>query len=346
MSPQDGADAPPLQHIFRWDLDKTYLHTEFDTWRDLVRTAMETPEVKRAVAGATVLLRELRAGAACHLTVLSGSPEQMRSTLESKLRLDGIQWDEFILKPSLRHIMRLRFRALRDQVGYKLPALLRSRRSLPGAVPETLFGDDAEADALVYSLYADILGGRVTPRRLAAVLEAAGVYPDVREEIVALAHEVPREDPVRRIIIHLERKSDPTFFRRYGPRVVPVRNYLQAAVVLVEDGTLRADSGARVAMTLLRGGATTAELGDSVRDLVAAGHLRGAGPAAVGGALAEVAGDALEASLAERLREAIEAGEAPPAPDLDWVTTLAEDRERWEEAKRAHRAAVRARTEG
>ncbi|MEZ4410955.1 MAG: hypothetical protein R3A52_31425 [Polyangiales bacterium] len=66
----------------------------------------------------------------------------------------------------------------------------------------------------------------------------------------------------------------------------------------------------------------------------------------MGRALAEVAGDALERGLAERLVEAIEAGEPPLAPDLDWVTTFAEDRERWEEAKRAHRAAVRARTEG
>lgn len=28
-------------HIARWDLDKTYLRTEFDTLRDLVKTALE-----------------------------------------------------------------------------------------------------------------------------------------------------------------------------------------------------------------------------------------------------------------------------------------------------------------
>lgn len=340
MSPHEPDGEVAIQHVFRWDLDKTYLHTDFDTWRDLVRTAMETPETKRAVAGATVLLRELHRAMPCHVTVLSGSPEQMRATLESKLRLDGIEWNEFILKPSLKNIFRLRFRALRDQVGYKLPALLRSRRGLPGGVAETLFGDDAEADALVYSLYADILAGRVPPRRLAAVLEAARVYPDVREEIVSLAHELPHENPVRRIVIHLERKSDPGFFRRYGPRVVAVRNYLQAALVLVEDKTLPPEGAAQVARVLLQSGTTAAELTDSVRELASMGHLNGQGPLAVAKALTLLGPDTENVSvsdLAAYLSEPHPQGEPPSETTIDWVTTFDQDRERWEEAKRQHR---------
>ena len=50
-----------VAHIFRWDLDKTYLRTEFDTWIDLMRTAIERPERKRTVPGAAALMRELRA---------------------------------------------------------------------------------------------------------------------------------------------------------------------------------------------------------------------------------------------------------------------------------------------
>ena len=57
--------------------------------------------------------------------------------------------------------MRLRFRALRSQLPYKLPTLLESRLGVIGTPPETLFGDDAEADGIIYSLYADVLAGSV-----------------------------------------------------------------------------------------------------------------------------------------------------------------------------------------
>src|SRR3954470_4202996 len=151
------------RHISRWDLDKTYLRTEFDTVRDLVRTAFERADEKRTNPGAATLLREMsRAGVSIH--ILSGSPEQMRRRLEDKLRLDGIRWDSFTLKPNLKNVLRLRFRAVRDQVGYKLPALLSARAKLPSSkdagsafLREVLIGDDAESDALVYSLYADVV---------------------------------------------------------------------------------------------------------------------------------------------------------------------------------------------
>src|SRR3954468_317548 len=147
-------------YVARWDLDKTYLRTEFTTLRDLWKTAFERPEQKRTVPGASTLLREIAAtGASVH--ILSGSPEQLRAKLEQKLRLDGARWDTFTLKPNLRNVLRLRFRAVRDQVGYKLPALLHARASLNASgnldtVPlhEILVGDDAESDALVYSIYA------------------------------------------------------------------------------------------------------------------------------------------------------------------------------------------------
>ena len=103
----------------------------------------------------------------------------MRKNLEDKLRLDGITWDSFTLKPNLQNLLRLRFRAVRDQLGYKLPALLRARAppltesgEAAAACRETLFGDDAEADAYVYSLYADLLAGRVGEDVVMRVLSA------------------------------------------------------------------------------------------------------------------------------------------------------------------------------
>ncbi|HEX9103623.1 MAG TPA: phosphatase domain-containing protein, partial [Polyangia bacterium] len=143
---------PPPRHVYRWDLDKTYLKTEFDTFKDLVRSAFEGAEAKQAVPGASALLRELRAGGGARICFISGSPRQMRRVLTRKLKLDGVEFDEFILKPNLRNMLMGRFRAMREQVGYKLPALLAGRAGLPAETRETCFGDDAEADGFIYSL--------------------------------------------------------------------------------------------------------------------------------------------------------------------------------------------------
>ena len=153
-------------HVFRWDLDKTYLRTEFDSLRDLIATAFEKPSDKRTVPGASALLREIQASSPAGIYILSGSPEQMRRVLEAKLRLDGIRWDSLTLKPNLSNLLRGRFKALRDQVGFKLGALLAARETIDVGLEEVLFGDDAETDAYVYSLYADACGGRVRGARL------------------------------------------------------------------------------------------------------------------------------------------------------------------------------------
>src|SRR4029077_3442334 len=117
---------------------------------------------------------------------ISGSPRQMRKVLEQKLELDGVQFDEFILKPNMSNLFRGRFRAIREQVGYKLPALLAGRLGVEGAVPETLFGDDAEGDAFIYSLYADIVSGKVKRPLVESLLVELGVYADVAERTLKL----------------------------------------------------------------------------------------------------------------------------------------------------------------
>jgi hypothetical protein len=280
-----------VAHIARWDLDKTYLRTEFDSLRDLVKTALERPDQKRTNPGASTLLREMvRAGIRVH--ILSGSPEQMRRNLEDKLRLDGILWDTLTLKPNLQNLLRLRFRAVRDQLGYKLPALLRSRAALsvsgePGpASKETLFGDDAEADAYVYSLYADLLAGRVADDVIVRVLERGRVYEDVVADAMDAARALERGDVVERILIHLESQTPPDDFRIYGPRVVPFYNYLQAAFVLHEDGRLGAEGIVRVAVELVTEHRFDGDaLARSYLDLARRGHLRGSGVDSMSAAL-------------------------------------------------------------
>ena len=263
------------KHVARWDLDKTYLRTEFDTIRDLVKTALERPDEKRTNPGASTLLREMvRAGTSVH--ILSGSPEQMRKRLEDKLRLDGISWDTFTLKPNLQNVLRLRFRAVKDQLGYKLPALLRSRASLGEPARESLFGDDAEADAFVYSLYADVVAGRVDERTLLEVCHKGRVYEDVAEELVAFALRIEKTDAVERIFIHLERQTPPGDFRLYGSRLVPFYNYLQSAFVLFEDARVPPEAVLRVAVELVVMHRFDGDaLARSYLDVAKRGHLRG-----------------------------------------------------------------------
>ena len=264
----------PHRIVYRWDLDKTYLRTEFDTVRDIVRTAFESAVHKETVPGAAALLREIRRTEPAGIFILSGSPEQMRRVLEAKLRLDGVRWDAFTLKPSLRNLLKGRFRFLRDQISYKLGALLTSRATMDPYMDEILFGDDAEADAFIYSLYTDICAGRVGSDTLMAVLERARVYPDEIPRLVRLAARLPRHDGTRRIFIHLDRVSPVSVFSEYGTRVCPFYNYFQPSLVLVEEGVLSPESALRVGAEIVIQHAFSPDaLIASFMDLVGRGHV-------------------------------------------------------------------------
>ncbi len=279
-----------LRHIARWDLNKTYLRTEFASLRDLVRTALELPFEKRAHPGAASLIREFsRGGSEIH--ILSGSPEQMRRGLEAKLRLDGVTWNSLTLKPNLSNALRFRFRAIKDQLGYKLPALVHARLLLRNAddAVETLFGDDAEADAFVYSLYADLLDGRVSRELLSAICTRGRMYEDVYEKLVQDVVSLGTVgNVVERILIHLEGQTVPDEFEIYGTRVVPFYNYLQAAFVVHDDGRLPASGVLHVAAELLTEHRFDGEaLARSYLDLAKRGCISGRSVATLEAALEE-----------------------------------------------------------
>jgi len=227
-------------HIFRWDLDKTYLKTEFETLRDLVRTARLTAEQRENIPGSAALIRAVRddPDARHEVFFISGSPSQMRGVLERKFALDGFIPDGFVLKPTLSHIVRGRFRAVRGQVPYKLEQLLLGRSEVPIGSFETLFGDDAENDAFVYSLYADVLAGRIDRAKLRTLMRRCGAYGSQVKALEEALDAIVTEDPVRRIVIHLDQATPPATFAPYFPRVVPIYNHLQTAFVLYLDGSL------------------------------------------------------------------------------------------------------------
>lgn len=329
---EPASAVAPLSGPFlaRWDLDKTYLRTDFDTLGALLRTAIERPDRKRSVPGAAPLLRELgRSGARIH--IVSGSPRQMRARLEEKLRIDRVCWDELTLKPNLSNVLRMRFSALRDQLGYKLPVLLESRvrNQALGAVREALVGDDAEADAFVYSLYADVVSGAVGREELMAVLTEGHTYEDQTDRCLTALHALEAFDAVERVLIHLDRQSPPSRFEEYGARVVPFFNYLQAAFVLHQDGRIGAEAVLRVASELaLRHRFDADALARSHLELWRRGHLERAPVGALREALARLreatglfASDELE-TMCDRLDEYAEAPgprRSPGAPRLDYL---------------------------
>jgi hypothetical protein len=331
----------PPRHTFRWDLDKTYLRTEFDSLRDLVNSAIETAADKQAYPGATALLRALRQDDH-RICIVSGSPTQMRQVLAAKLALDGVEYDEFVLKNNLKNLLRGRFRALRAQIPYKLPAMLASRVRA-AAHAETLFGDDAEADAIIYCLYADLIAGRISITDLERVLVASRAYDDDAAHILDLARRVPKWNAVRRMFIHLDRRSPPSGFRRFGPRLVPVFNYFQSALVLYQDKVLSARQVIFVALEMLDSGQyVLSHLATSVQDVMRRGLITRetalqlsaeASEAATSGALSGRTDLPPFEQIARAFRERVrELGAVPPAdhPDdepLDYVRLVDEEHE-------------------
>lgn len=323
--------------IYRWDLDKTYLQTEFDTLRQLVRTAFQKAHEKKAVPGAAALIRELRSNGDTKLCIVSGSPKQMRSVLMEKLALDGVEFDELVLKDNLRNLVRGRFKAMRGQVGYKLPVLLESRANAPAAAEEVLFGDDAEADAFIYSLYADMVARRVSEPVVYRVLESAEVYSDDIERVIGVWKSIPQADPVRRIFINLDRLTPPAAFAHYGPRVVPIFNYFQAALVLMGDKHLTAPQVLKVMLELISSaGYNLLTLSNSFQDLL----RRGFPIADIAQSLSEaLQGPAAMAQVVRPVPDIIAAlgkrvvalGAQPPAPkvrDIDYLSLLDDARPR------------------
>jgi hypothetical protein len=329
--------APPV--IFRWDLDKTYLKSDFESLRELVRIPFEKPEDKVAVPGVVPLIRNLREvavqrGRDVRIYFMSASPPQIAKAIKEKLALDGIEYDGIVFKNQLQHLVRGKFRNLREQVGYKLTELLKSRPRMPLESREVLFGDDWESDPIIYSLYADVLAGRIAGNDLDEILDTIGVDPQLIVAAKTLAAEVRRENAVTRIYINLERRTPPTNFRAFGARLVPAFNYFQTAACLFEDGHLTLPAVTQVAEHLINGsGYTPDRLANSLADITRRGHLQQTSAIAVReylharGLLPRRGQYGIRGSLWERLTRWLKAKPVPaPAADeaINYETLVAE----------------------
>lgn len=220
-----------------WDVDKTYLDSRFHSVRELAGFLIEFAVDKRAIAGAVPLLQALRRGAGeeyaeTPLYFVSASPPQLGPVIERKLLLDGIEHDGIAFKDQLVYLRRLRPGQLRNHMSYKLAALLGYWSETPPGARWTLFGDDAETDAEIYTLFAEVTAGRVRGDALIERILAAEVPEDEARHVAEMAEARPGRETVRRIFIHLTEGSSPERFDRFGESVVACRDFLQSAMVL------------------------------------------------------------------------------------------------------------------
>lgn len=271
----------PIRFIYRWDLDKTYLETDFRLHR-IWQVPFQSAESRRNIPGAVALLRELtrqrrasdQGPGKAQVSFISGSPRQLRGQIEAKFKLDGLSPDALHLKPNLENLVRFRWRALREQVGYKLPLLLEARVGAPVDVHEACFGDDSETNALIYSLYADLVAGKIGDFTLREMMRAAGAYPDAILRARDARRRIQSASAVDFIIIHLAMRTPPERFRSYGPRVIPVTDYFQAALVLFGKGHLEAGGVVSVAYDMMtRYGFGPRKLARSFKDIMRRGFF-------------------------------------------------------------------------
>lgn len=231
--------------IFVSDIDKTYLSTQIDTLGGLLKAAFESPESKQNVPGFSIVLRAARRGALEDaqknpLYFVSASPPQIRPKLLAKMEMDGIEHDGIICKNQWGNIRKGDFKKLREQVSYKLQALLLLWQDLPPCSRLVFFGDDSESDAVIYSLFAEILAGSLEGNHLAQLLEHLGVF---REDAIGISWFARRFTrpvfPVQAVFINLETGSQASYYSRFGSYVFPTDNSLQTAIGLFEMGYIR-----------------------------------------------------------------------------------------------------------
>lgn len=244
--------------VLIWDIDKTYLNTRFSTLRGLIGIPFEFAVDKEALPGTIALLHGLRHGpeAETRLTPLhfiSASPPQLRPVLMRKMVLDGVEFDGLTFKDYLPLIGRGRWRELIGQLGYKLAALLRLRATLPDGCRLLLFGDNAEDDAAIFLLFAEVCRALRGPQLLQR-LHQLGTSASNASALVALADSLPRIDCVERCYLHLVRPRSLESYAGHGPLLVATRDALEQALHLAQSGRLRTDDVRRVATEMIARG--------------------------------------------------------------------------------------------
>ncbi len=232
-------EGPELPLVYVWDIEKTYLHTRFESLRGLIRVAFEKAFQKVNVPGTVSLIRSLGEAQSyrCFYFV-SASPPQMQQTIYGKMQLDNIDPHGIFFKDNLKNLRFRKFKRLKQQVGFKVQAMLELLVHVKKQVRLVLFGDDSESDAVVYNLVSDICQRRLKETEYLTVLEALHVLPEQRKRIIELQKQIPEYDPVYKIFINLINDTDPDYYAKFGRRTLATFTSFQAALDLFVSGLI------------------------------------------------------------------------------------------------------------
>ena len=158
-------DSAPI--VVRSDVDMTYLFTDFHSFsamRRLLKLPADKRETLEGMEDVYKLLRD-KEGENRPLSFISGSPVFFKRVLENKMKLDGVKYDEIVLKPFKKLFSSGTLNPIpliKEQVGYKLHALMRLRQNIPQQSKEVLLGDDTEADPIIYALYTQLIRRKIS----------------------------------------------------------------------------------------------------------------------------------------------------------------------------------------
>jgi len=228
--------------VATFDLDKTYLATEFETLAGLMKIPFEKAKDKKNIPGAVSLVKEVRKGgykskAYCPIFFISGSPKSMEKVIRDKFALDEVIVDGILFKDFATALKKLQFKKIKAKIGYKLGTLIYARSVFPIKTDEILFGDDSEYDATIYSLYSDYISGRLKGFELLTILKKWETPEDEMEMIEYSMSLLKKSgwyarDAVRRIFIHMETGSLPDDYSHLSKKVTPTYSYFQTALIL------------------------------------------------------------------------------------------------------------------
>lgn len=241
--------------VFVWDVDKTYLDTDFKSLWGLLRIPLEMAIDKRAIPGTAAVLRECRRGPEerprqTPIYFVSASPPQLAGVIRRKMLLDGLQPDGFVFKDQLRLALQGRLKQLKHQVEYKLTAHWRLIAALPRHASLVVVGDDWESDAQVFALLDAAQSGSLEGERLGRALREAGVRERSIPPLLDLSVQAAGRAQLGLAVVILTRGRSPGYAAPWDPPVRTAREALQAAALFHGAGLLSPEGVARVARQL------------------------------------------------------------------------------------------------
>jgi hypothetical protein len=254
------ATASAANEVFLWDVDKTYLDTNFKNLKGIWRTATEKADSKKNVPGANELVRCLSEHHQKQLTpttkgfpifFITASPPQIEHKISQKLKIDGVEPFGVFCKDNLENLRPRRLWRITKHVGYKVQALLQLRAFLSESVRIVLFGDDGESDAIIYSLFSDICTRRIDTSEIRQILNFFSTLDSQVDLILRLQDLVPSNDPVEKIYINLAEDTDSDYYLKFGRRIVPTYDAFQAALDLYQDDRIGLSHVTQVANRLI-----------------------------------------------------------------------------------------------